>query len=790
MTLTWRMLRMAMGAAMAVVLLMMTAVVGVYVAVAPQLPDIHGPDVFRLQQPLRIYSRDHVLIGEFGNERRTPIAFDKMPPVLIQAFLAAEDARFFEHPGVDVKGLARAAIHLLRTGRKEQGGSTITMQVARNFFLTNERTFERKIKEIILAVELERSLSKQKLFELYLNKIYLGERSYGVASAAETYFGKEPHALSLAEAALLAGLPKAPSRYNPMRNPSLALERRNYVLDRMLALHFIDAAAYQQARTTPVTVGLKPPRVASLAAYAADMVRADMVRQYGEEAAYTAGFKVYTTIDADLNRHARQDVLEAVLAYERRHGYRGPLGHLDSAELQGGPARLERLLSEWPVVADVIVPAVITNIDGQDWTLYVRGYGSIALPKAARRWAGQGVTSLRPGDVVQVVPIGPEGSLGGRPASDSPRTWLLAQTPQVQGALVALDPQSGAIESLVGGIDFEHSQFNRVTQARRQAGSALKPFIYSAALDEGITPATMFNDSPVVVHTSSGLWMPGNYGGSLHGRVSLREALRKSLNLVSIKVLQRIGVSDGRRFLQHFGFREEQLPNGLSLALGTADVTPLEMARAYAVLSNGGYLITPYLIESVHDASGKPIYRHPQTVLCDACLAGSDNTFTFAPRVISAQNAFVMHDLLHDVTVRGTAARVRQLGRQDVAGKTGTSTDFHDAWFAGFTPTKVAIAWLGFDQPRSLGNGETGGRAALPMWLSFMGHALRHVPDVPAAPPPGVLMARVDPETGYLAPPQDPTGINELFLASHPPPPPYAATEPAPPMEAVPRDLF
>ncbi len=790
MTLTWQMLRVATGAAMAVVLLVMAALVGVYMAIAPNLPDIHGPDVFRLQEPLRIYSRDQILIGEFGNERRTPIAFDKMPPVLIQAFLAAEDARFFEHSGVDVKGLGRAAIHLLRTGRKEQGGSTITMQVARNFFLTNERTFERKIKEIILAVELERSLSKQKLFELYLNKIYLGERSYGVASAAETYFGKQPHELSLAEAALLAGLPKAPSRYNPMRNPSLALERRNYVLDRMLALHFIDAVAYQQARTAPVTVGLKPPRVASLAAHAADMVRADMVAHYGEAAAYTAGLKVYTTIDADLNRHARQDVLEAVLAYERRHGFRGPLGHLDSADLQGGPARLERLLSEWPVVADAIVPAVITSTNAQGWTLYARGHGTMTLPKAAWRWAGQAAASLHPGAVVQVMPIAPEGSLQDGSASTPPRGWLLAQTPKVQGALVALNPQTGAIESLVGGVDFEHSQFNRVVQAHRQAGSALKPFIYSAALEEGITPATMFDDTPVVVHTSSGLWMPGNYGGSLHGRVSLREALRKSLNLVSIKVLQRIGVSDGRRFLQNFGFREEQLPNGLSLALGTADVTPLELARAYAVLSNGGYLVTPYLIESVHDAAGKPIYRHPETVLCDACLAGSDNTSTFAPRVISAQNTFVMRDLLHDVTVRGTAAQVRQLGRQDVAGKTGTSTDFHDAWFAGFTPTKVAIAWLGFDQPQSLGSGETGGRAALPMWLSFMSHALRNVPDVPAVSPPGVLMARVDPATGYMAAANDPAGVAELFLASHPPPSPTAATGQAPPMEAVPRDLF
>jgi penicillin-binding protein 1A len=780
-----------MGAAMAVVLLAMAALVGVYMAIVPTLPDIHGPDVFRLQEPLRIYSRDQILIGEFGNERRTPIAFDRMPPILIQAFLAAEDARFFEHSGVDVTGLARAAIHLLRTGRKEQGGSTITMQVARNFFLTNERTFKRKIKEIILAVELERSLSKQKLFELYLNKIYLGERSYGVASAAETYFGKKPHDLSLAEAALLAGLPKAPSRYNPMRNPSLALERRNYVLERMLALHYIDAAAYQQARTAPVTVGLRPSRVASLAEYAADMVRADVVAHYGEATAYTSGLKVYTTIDADLNRHARRDVLEAVLAYEHRHGYRGPLGQLNTGELQGGPDRLERILAEWPVVADVIVPAIIMQTNDQGWMLYARGYGSVTLPRAAWRWAGQMASNLRPGAVVQIMPAETETRSGHDPFDHSPpRDWVLAQTPQVQGALVALNPQNGAIESLVGGVDFEHSKFNRVTQAHRQAGSSLKPFIYSAALEEGITPATMFDDSPVVVHTSSGLWMPGNYGGSLHGRVSLREALRKSLNLVSIKVLQRIGVSKGRQYLQNFGFREEQLPDGLSLALGTADVTPLEMARAYAVLANGGYLVTPYLIDRIADAAGKTIYHRPETVLCDACLAGSDDTFTYAPRVVSAQNTFVMRDLLHDVTVRGTAAEVRKLGRQDVGGKTGTSTDFHDAWFAGFTPTKVAIAWLGFDQPKSLGAGETGGRAALPMWLAFMSHALRDIPDVPATPPPGVLMARIDPQTGLAASADNPAAVPELFLASHLPPGPGPAAEQPPPMEAVPRDLF
>ena len=787
---TRQLLRIAMGAVTAVVLLTMAALVGVYMAIVPKLPDIHGPDVFRLQEPLRIYSRDGVLIGEFGNERRTPIAFAKMPPILIQAFLAAEDDRFFEHSGVDVKGLVRAAVHLLRTGRKEQGGSTITMQVARNFFLTNERTFERKIKEIILAVELERSLSKQKLFELYLNKIYLGERSYGVASAAQTYFAKSPQELNLAEAALLAGLPKAPSRYNPMRNPSLALERRNYVLDRMLTLHYIDESAYRQARAAPVTVGLRPPRVASMAEYAADMVRADVVDHYGEVAAYTAGLKVHTTLDADLNRHAHRDVLAGVLAYERRHGYRGPLGHLDSADLQGGPAQLELALAEWPVVADVIVPAVITATGSKGWTLHARGYGSITLPKAAWRWAGQAASRLTVGTVVQVMPADAEKPPQGAQPAASPRDWVLAQTPRVQGALVALNPQTGAVESLVGGIDFEHSKFNRVAQAHRQAGSAFKPFIYSAALEEGVTPATMFDDSPVVVHTGSGLWMPGNYGGGLHGRVSLREALRKSLNLVSIKVLQRIGISDARRFLQNFGFREEQLPKGLSLALGTADVTPMELARGYAVLANGGYLITPYLIESVHDAAGKPIYRRPETVLCDACLAGSDNTFTFAPRVVSAQNTYVMRDLLHDVTVRGTAARVRQLGRQDVGGKTGTSTDFHDAWFAGITPTKVAIAWLGFDQPQSLGSGETGGHAALPMWLSFMGYALRNVPDVPTAPPPGVLMARVDPLTGNAAPTDDPAATSELFMAGHLPPNPGTATEKPPPMEAVPRDLF
>ncbi len=714
----------------------------------PQLPSEEAIKEVRLQVPLRIYTRDGRLMGVFGEQRRIPVHLDEVPEPLRLAFLAAEDDRFYKHPGVDYQGLLRAAFKLLQTGEKRQGGSTITMQVARNFFLSSEKTFTRKIKEILLAFKLEHALDKDTIFELYLNKIYLGHRAYGVAAAAQVYYGKTLDQLTLAEMAMIAGLPKAPSRYNPITDPQRALARRAYVLERMRKLGYIDEQAFQEALRAPLTASLHDFSIEVEAPYAAEMARAFAVERFGE-AAYTQGLVVYTTLDPDLQRAARKALRQALLDYDRRHGYRGPAGHA------AGPGDLDR----WPEVGG-LVPALVTEVKGQSAVLMAKGRGPVTLPWEGMAWARPyrtpdrlGPAPKRAGDILKagdVVYLRPKGD-----------TWALAQPPEVEGALVALSPEDGAILALSGGFDFQRSNFNRVTQAHRQPGSNFKPFIYSAALEKGFTPASLINDAPVVIDGQVA-WRPENYSGRFHGPTRLREALVHSRNLVSIRILRAIGIDYAIAYLERFGFRAKELPRGLSLALGSASVTPLEIARGYAVFANGGHLIAPYLIARIEAMDGTVLWQAEPPRVCEDCAHP-------APRTITPQNAYLMTSMMKDVIRRGTGRRALVLGRRDLAGKTGTTNDQKDAWFSGFNADLVATAWVGFDTPRPLGRRETGARAALPMWIAFMKEALEGRPERSLPRPTGLVTVRIDPHTGLLAAPGQKDALFETFRVGHAP---------------------
>lgn len=715
-----------------------------------QLPSVQSLREPNLGAPLKVYTADGKLIGEFGAERRSPLSYEQFPQRVIDAFLAAEDDQFFTHRGVDYFGLVRAAFKLAATGEKRQGGSTITMQLARNVFLTPERSYERKIKEILLAQKMERELDKKRILEIYLNRIFLGTRAYGVAAAAYVYFGKTLEELTLAETAVLAALPKAPSALNPLTNPKRSLERRDYVLRRMHELRMIDDAAYQQALAEPILAQEHAPAVDVDAAYVAEMVRAELFGKYGE-AAYTAGYKVVTTLDSNRQQLANEALRSKLLDYEERHGYPGAEARLDDDAVRAlerqAPMQseaIQKALRARPLYA-ALPAAVVTEIGAEQIKVTSREWGNGVIPAKGFAWAGKQL-KLTPGDIVRIRKV---------PGKDGD-VLKLSQLPGVQGAFVALDPRDGGIEALVGGYDFNAGKFNRVTQAKRQAGSGFKPFLYAAALAKGYTPASIFVDAPIVLDETQNQneWRPSNYDNNFKGPMRLREALVQSRNLVSIRVLQAVGMGYALRYAENFGLDKKSLPRDLTLSLGSGSLSPLEVARGYAVIANGGFLIEPYVVKKITDALGQIVYEARPVKACPECppeIEAGDPTAQLARRTIDPKTVYMMTSMLHDVVVRGTGAAVKALGRQDLAGKTGTSNDETDAWFNGFQATLAATAWIGYDQPKPLGKGEVGGRAALPVWMDFMRGALRGVADMSPLPPPGMTVVRINPSNGKLA---------------------------------------
>ena len=776
------------GAAVALLGFMAGAAVltAAYFYLEPDLPSVESLKDVHLQVPLRVFSRDRRLIAEFGEKRRIPLSYGAVPDQMIMAFLAAEDARFFKHPGVDYQGILRAAVKLIRSGERRQGGSTITMQVARNFFLTPERTFTRKLREIFLALRIERELSKQEIFELYLNKIYLGNRAYGVGAAAQVYYGKPVENLTLAEVAMIAGLPKAPSRFNPLANPERAVERRNYVLGRMAKLGFIEPEAYAAAQSAPVTARLHAPTPEIEAPYFAEMVRAEMVERFGNEA-YTAGYQVYTTLDSRLQAAADKAVRKALLEYDWRHGFRGVERHLDLPD-GGSEPEWDAFLRDQKSIGG-LRPGLVTAVAERSVTVYLGNGEYIEIGWEGLKWARPYVNEnrrgpapknatdiLSEGDMVRVLDTAEEGA-------DHP-SWRLAQIPEVEGALVSLEPGDGAIVALVGGFDFYHSKFNRATQAKRQPGSGFKVVIYSAALDAGYTAASLINDAPVVFDAPGleSTWRPENYSGKFFGPTRLRLALTKSRNLVSIRLLRAIGVDRALEQAERFGFDVSELPHNLSLALGSGAVTPLQMASGYSILANGGFRIRPYFIERIEEGPGNIVYQAAPLRACSYCMPGKTAARegnggdelegppqNMAPRVISPENHFLMNSMMRDVIKRGTGRKARSLGRNDLAGKTGTTNDQRDAWFNGFHPELVAVAWVGFDSFKPLGRGEVGGRAALPAWIDYMRVALEGVPEHPLEMPPGMVTVRIDPRTGKRAGVDQKDAIFEVFRAANAP---------------------
>lgn len=703
-----------------------------------------------LGQPLRIQTRDGKLMGEFGAERRQPLAYNQLPDDLIKAFLAAEDDRFFEHPGFDWMGLARAAGKLVLKGEARQGGSTITMQLVRNLYLTPEKKLSRKIREILLAQKLEKEMTKQQILELYLNRIFLGNRAYGVAAAALTYFGKEVSQLTLSEKAVLAGLPKAPSTYNPLISPSRAKQRRDYVLRRMRELGYISEGDYTQALSERIEAKEYRVRTDIEADYVAEMVREKLYAQYGE-AIYTDGLIVTTTLDSQAQIAANHALREGLLNYEERHGLNKPEGNIslpatiDSQETEHHSeteinAEAEAALSAFPTLPELTAAAVLGK-DNNELSVYAQGKGVIVLKAKDWQWASNGVKKLVRGDVIRL-----------RLRKDgSPR---LGNVPLVQGALIALNPQNGAMVSLVGGYDFHQGRYNRVTQAKRQAGSSFKPFLYAAGIEAGKTPATVYLDAPIVHQNADGSeWRPENYNNRFSGPMRLREALVQSRNTVSIRLLEDIGMSKALDFAYRLGLPKERLPRDLTLALGSASLTPLEVARGYAILANGGYAIEPYFIENIRNSKGETLFSAKPKKVGDA---------GFVP-ITDPQTLWLITDMMHDVMVRGTAAASQSLDRPDLAGKTGTSNDENDTWFCGFTygGKLSATVWVGFDQPASLGRGETGGGTALPIWMNYLRTQLPAFPPEELIKPEGLVSVRVNRYSGGLAYEGDPNAVYE-----------------------------
>lgn len=789
---------------------------GSYLALTPQLPDISTLKSVEYETPLQVFSRDGKLISEFGIKHTIPLKYKEIPKPFVQAFLAAEDDQFFQHDGIDYAGLGRAFSEILTTGNIRSGGSTITMQVAKNYFLSSERTFSRKFTELMLAKRIEDSLSKEEILELYLNKIYLGQRAYGIGAAAKIYYGKSVQQLTLAEMAMIAGLPKAPSKYNPVSNAERALIRRNWIIGRMLKLGYISKKAHDAAIAAPVALNFKASMQDVQAPWLAEMVRESLLERFGKSV-YDTGYKVYTTVDSRNQNAASAAVISGLLAYDQRHGWRGPEGNGDLAALK----KRSRVGG--------LEPVRVATVNARSIVVEMRSGERVTIPWEGLRWArpyinvnsiGAAPTSagsiVKVNDFVRLQPVG--------------KSWRLAQIPAVQGQLIAMNPDSGAIEAIVGGFDFSQSKFNRAVQSWRQAGSTIKPLIYAKALESGYTPLSMIEDSPLTF----GDWSPSNSDGEFMGPITLRRALYLSRNLVSIRLLQALGVGDAREYLSRFSLEKSRMPQDLTLALGSAEVLPIQMATAYASIANGGLRVNPYFIEKVVDRSGKVVFQAEPKRVCRPCelplpapvvtsdgrvepnevipgvmppttpsssgnISGQGNSINVvaptpeayvpshpvALRIMRPRSARQMYSILQDVIQHGTGRGALSLGRGDLAGKTGTTNDARDAWFAGFNAQMVAVSWVGFDEPKSLGKVEYGGYAALPIWNQYMATALRGMPFSMPPNPAGLSSVRVNRMTGQQADASDPEAIDELVPTEQLPNDANASPAPLPAPEVI-----
>lgn len=784
----------------AAVLLLLLAVLGVasigiaYWLIKPRLPDVQTLRDVELQQPLSVYTREGQLIAQFGEMRRYPVRMAEVPPHVTQAVLAIEDARFYEHPGIDWRGITRAVWLLATTdARRVPGGSTITQQVAKMFFLSPEYSYTRKLTEIFLALKMERELSKDEILELYLNKSFFGNRAYGIAAAAEFYYGKKLEELSIAEAATLASIPKFPSSGNPLVNPARAKTRRDYVLLRMHELGFIDAATLAAARTEPIETTPHEPPVEVEAAYVAEMVRQSMVERYGDDA-LVSGFNVYTTIAGAEQEAANAGLRRALLDYDRRHGWRGAEAHWeigDAADLRALQQRLRQVST-----VGGLQPALVLAASDREARLLRQDGSEAQLRLEDVRWAARHISAgrraasptrvgdvLKAGDLVRIIPGEEEGR------------WRLAQIPKAQAAFVGLDPEDGAIRALVGGFSFALNKFNRATQSQRQPGSSFKPFVYAAAFERGFHPASMVLDAPVVFRDRAGNeWAPKNDNNTFAGPMRLREAMVTSRNLVSVRLLDAIGVGFAHRYIQNFGFPAQSLPENLSMSLGTSSIAPLQLAQGYAVFHNGGYRVEPWFLERIVDRDGRTVFEAEPARACGDCpgrrtrsaAASTAGGFDLGPgtapeqasedveapregphvlaeRAIDARTAYLVQSMLVDVVRRGTGRAALALGRSDLGGKTGSTNDHRDAWFAGFGGPYVGVAWVGMDDFTTLGAGEFGARAALPIWMAYMERALDSLPERRFQVPDGVVTAYVDRESGWLTPPGSPGAILEFM---------------------------
>ena len=802
---------------------------GTYLYLNPSLPNVETLKKVELQIPLRIFSADQQLIGEFGEKRRDPITFEEIPQSLIDAILSAEDDSFYSHQGVDIKGLLRAVSQLALSGSIQSGGSTITMQVARNFFLTRNQTFSRKFNEILLAIKIEQELTKEEILTLYLNKIYLGNRAYGVKAAAQVYYGKPVDQLSIAQLAMVSGLPKAPSTFNPIVNPSRALIRRNWILGRMHSLGKITQEEYDQAFAEPVTASYHGQKLDLYAPYVAEMARDYALELFGEKA-YTGGYNIVTTVDSRLQAAGQEAVVNGLMAYTQRHGYRGPEKTLDINALEPintAPATTEAPeplhsvgnMSLLPWLEELkqiprynkYYPAAVIRIDKQSFTAILSS-GDIATVNwenglsKSRKYVNENLSSPPVTTADKIVKLGDVVRLYQEDKNPEDKTWYFAQVPHAEAALTALDPNNGAIKTIVGGFDFNHSSFNRAHQAKRLPGSNFKPFIYSIGLENQLTAASIFNDAPIVIEDSSleNTWRPENAGGKFYGPTRLRKALYLSRNLVSIRLLRNIGIDAAINGLDRFGIDKDTLPRDLSIVLGTYVMTPLEVATGYTVFANNGYKVEPFLVDSITDNQGNLLFKAtPLTVTPEETLneepakgplltnnsqlLGATSTTPItssstsldiasqakgirpAPRVMDERVTYIMNSILRDTVAKGTAKKAQVLKRTDISGKTGTTNGPTDAWFSGYNQHLVATAWVGFDNNSKIGKREYGGTAALPIWIDYMRDALEDIPDELPPQPNGIVTVRIDADTGEATTPDNPDGIDEIFLEENVP---------------------
>ena len=750
-----------------IIIILMTTVI--YVYMEWKLPNVKTLQNIYLQVPLHIYTINGKLISQFGTKHRISMTLDQIPKPLTHAILATEDARFYQHSGVDLIGIIRAAKAVILTRNYTQGASTITMQVARNFFLTPKKTYIRKINEMLLALKIDKELSKDKILELYLNKIYFGNHAYGVAAAAEVYYGEPLNKLTLPQMAMIAGLPQAPSRNNPLENSKSAFLRRNHVLKRMLEVNFITKEQYVEAIQAPITAKYHTATVQVRAPYIAEMVREAVIKKYGEEA-YDRGLNIYTTISSKLQAKANRALWDGLIAYDERHGYRKPKDNLGTFDRKIWLTTLKK-----KSIIEGIIPAAVMIVNRHSVEALLSDGRIITIPWLSLSWARPALKNgyvghvpqqanaiVKTGDVIEIIQ-----ACNGQ--------WRLTQIPEVQGSIVALNPQDGAILALVGGFDYEHSNFNRITQAERQPGSNFKPFLYSAALAKGYTLVTMINDAPVVIADSgeNALWRPMNDTQQFYGPTSIRMGLIKSRNLVSIRLLKKIGIPYAIQYLTRFGFDPHVLPHSLSLALGSTTLTPLQIARGYAIFANGGYRVIPYFIARIEDQTHHILFQAKPMHACTACITNPNTLvkqlppISVAPQVITPQNAYLITQVLHDVIQYGTARRAKILNRTDLAGKTGTTNNQLDAWFSGFNSNLETTVWVGYDNLRSLH--EYSAQVALPIWIQFMQCTLQGQPETPLPQPPGMVMVRFDPHTGLLASPNQPDAKFEIFRERYAP---------------------